>query len=95
MKTTTTIYAVAFQSVNPEEASVAGHEWSVEESEIEKFFEEEKKSPHEADFEYLFFKIEFEGDPLADKDETTEWLYDYVWGDNAPDRREVIAGSRV
>lgn len=91
-----TIHALGFQSVDPDEAGVAGTQWSIYESRIELFLEHERAHPNETDTEFSIFVItDFPGDPLADTNATSEWVDDYVWHHwgTTRKRRVVIEGS--
>ena len=93
---TDVIYAVAFQSVDPDEAFAGGCQWSIFREELDRFMEEERQSPHEADFEYTLFTLlsplPLSGMSHVLRDVVTEWV-DHVAWTTPNSTRVVILGS--
>lgn len=89
----TTIYAVGLQSVDPDEASIGGVQWSVNPDEITAFIESERTlNRTEVDYEYLRHTLTVpEG--VTSLEEITDWVDEVVW-DRSPERRIVILGSK-
>lgn len=96
-----TVYAVAYQSVDDEEASIGGVHWQPSlrlfNTSLPAF-----TGPHAVDFEYLVHELVlpedmFPGIAVSDlrdgqTDEVTEWVDSVAW-DRPPRQRFVIVGS--
>ena len=88
-----TIYAVGFQSVDPDEGSIGGHVWSIHENEIAEYIESSRTTWRmEVDFEYLRHTLTVpEG--MTDKDEINDWVDATIW-ERTPEKRVVILGDK-
>jgi hypothetical protein len=86
-----TIYAVGFQSVDPDEASIGGCQWSVDKAEIAPVIEDFRANRMECDMEFLHHTLTVPSD-LTDVDDITEWVDATIW-DLTPERRTVLLGG--
>lgn len=94
----TAVFAFEFESVDDEEAGVGGWEWRTDEAELEAAYTEALRWwEFDVDHQVFFYRFEFDGDPLADKEATGAWLEEQMWWGPVPRpavRRVVVLGGK-
>ena len=92
----TTIYAVEFGSVDPEEATAGGFFWDKDEAELASLVEQEKIAFNwDVDTSYLWYVLDYPGEVTPENVEAvTDWTEEMLFSEAVPLlRRDVVFGS--